>query len=104
MKTRLGFVSNSSSSSFCLLGISLSGEQREKFDEMDYHNYEEFDYSYGISDYDGLFLGVYPEKIDEEKTIKQTKEELVEKINKLFPELTITISDISWYTDGGTDN
>ena len=118
MKRREGFVSNSSSSSFCILGIhkddirkSLKESSTENTDDYTYDEkldeiFESIDYKSeltvesGISDYRGYFIGIEPSSIDENKTIKEVKQELAEKLSKLF-NTKISSNDLGFYTDGG---
>lgn len=108
MKKRQGFVSNSSSSSFCILGVSsdmLSSHLTESILNSDEDiesliEKSDFNYEYGISDYSGIIVGVDPSCLDENKTIKESKEELVKKLNDYF-HVNLTSSDLGFYTDGG---
>lgn len=96
MKIRQGFVSNSSSSSFCILGQSFdTHELYEKFniDEDDYEFEsdveEELESIIGKlgfcmeTDYDNdiFYIGISACSLDEEKTIKQQREEILKKFN-----------------------
>lgn len=96
MKIRQGFVSNSSSSSFCILGQSFdTHELYEKFN-IDEDDYEfESDAEEALeniidklgfcmeTDYenDCCYIGIGAESLDENKTIKQQKEEILKKFN-----------------------
>lgn len=108
MKKRMGFVSNSSSSSFCILGVT-SDEIEEQIDVNTLS--EEFDWYYfsskdiqvrsGISDYyESYVIGVSPSSLDENLTIVQNKEVVAEKINKVFG-TTFTKDDIGFMVDEG---
>ena len=115
MKKRLGFVSNSSSSSFCILGVhrddirkSLkeSNEEEDDFDDKLNEIFDSIDYDSdltverGICDYSGSFIGIDPSRIDENKTLKEVKQELADRLSKLF-NTEILPKDIGFYTDGG---
>lgn len=101
MKSRLGFVSNSSSSSFCLLGALISGD---RFDELDDRIQESgLEYNFGITEYDSdnAIVGISPYTISKayrNKTIAEV-EEIVQK------ELSIIgINEkVEWFVDGGYD-
>ena len=106
MKIRNGFVSNSSSSSFCILGIPLSDLGIEDLDSaidiIDCH--ENLSYESGIETYyEDYVIGINPECIDENKTIKETKQEIANMINESL-NVNITPNEISFHTDGGMDN
>ena len=53
----------------------------------------------GISNYNCEFIGVNVDSLDENKTIKEQKLEMLEKIKKHLPD--IKIEDINFYEDGG---
>ena len=100
MKIRTGFVSNSSSSSFCLLGINQCNIPTEK--DIDFYEIETFlETEYGIDNYyDETIIGIDPSNIKENETIGEAKQRIVDEINKIY-ETDIKQSDISWFVDGG---
>ena len=53
----------------------------------------------GISNYNCEFIGVNVDSLDENRTIKEQKLEMLEKIKKHFPD--INIGNIYLYEDGG---
>lgn len=116
MKLKLGFVSNSSSTSFCMLGITLSiiNERLRKLGlseiESDYDEIQDkiniddnikLDFDRGISDYYGDYIiGQNPESLDEDLTILRHKKNIADKINKTFG-TDFTGKDVGFHTDGG---
>jgi hypothetical protein len=113
MKTRKGFVSNSSSSSFCILGISREDLITSLGKDVDDDRIKsllenEFYIQNGISEYseDDFFIGLPPGRIDEDKTIKETKDEIVAILNRklgnyLLPGKKIIRENLAFYIDGG---
>lgn len=99
MKIRQGFVSNSSSSSFCIFGIVLSDfgctwkRDTSKLEGLNYEN--------GIGDYyeDDLIIGFHADKILKYEKVSKFKQDIVDKLKKIKPD--ITIDDIECHTDGG---
>jgi hypothetical protein len=108
MKTRIGFVSNSSSSSFCILGVTDSQIGIKDFNNNVALRNEIEDrglsYTLGLSDYyDDYVIGLSIEKLDPDKTINESKRIVAEKLSTIF-EKEITMKDISILVDGGMDN
>jgi len=120
MKKRLCFVSNSSSSSFCILGVTskeiekqvdlikkttnkvYADEDDEDFDWYDFET-KELTVHYGIDNYYDLYcLGISPSKMDENLTVAQNMQNVAELINKTFG-TTFTKENIGFMTDGGHD-
>lgn len=109
MKIRTGFVSNSSSSSFCIIGVVI--------DESDFSIpgvddiYEYFEKKFcasetplklvrGIDDYyDDKLLGVGIKSLDENKTIAEHKKEIFEELKKLG--YNGSFSKVEILVDGG---
>lgn len=100
MKIRTGFVSNSSSSSFCILGVLI---QREEFNEI---RERIFDYGLlyecGISNYKDTdaIIGFCPWHMKEDETFAQFKDRVKEALNKVLKK-KVSVGDISYYVDGG---
>lgn len=111
MKIRMGFVSNSSSSSFCVVGKIYEDEKNEllyKFDEMiyDLNKINEIDPTLvtcqGISKYyDNTILGMEIENIQDNETMSQFKQRVLEQVKKI--DSNVVIDDIQIYVDGGYD-
>ena len=101
MKIRSGFVSNSSSSSFCILGVSVTSEQYDKVNSVRYSNRtsDTLDAHCGISDDSSYYIGYYPGKMKDDETLSQFKDRMI----AAFTDVGITVDkkDIDWITDGG---
>jgi len=98
MKIRNGFVSNSSSSSFCILGFAVpEGHDGKKIEEN-----SELDIAYGIEEYyEETFVGFFPEQMKGDETLNHFKQRIVDQLKT--QNIDVTIEDICWYTDGGRD-
>ena len=122
MKIRTNYVSNSSSSSFCILGVNLINffpeiEKGEKdIDDiindierkMRLRNSISSDRSkisieHGLGDYyeEDYFIGVSPEHMKEEETLKEFKERICSELNGYG--ISCKTTDLYFYIDGGYD-
>lgn len=79
MKSRQGFVSNSSSTSFCIYGVYVDDGDLEKL-ECAAENLELY-HHYG--QYDGIYIGRAWSSIKDDETGKQFRESTQELVNKL---------------------
>lgn len=101
MKIRSGFVSNSSSSSFCILGVEVDNETYDKVNDLPYdkRTSSTLDTETSIS-YEGqYYLGYNPGKMSDGETLSQFKDRIVTEAAKLG--ITINKNDLDWIVDGG---
>jgi len=116
MKIRTGFVSNSSSSSFCIFGVYLDSEEiddvfgfeydTESDDRKDDERWNKveslgFDY-YGPNDYwDGYYIGVEVSECPDDQTMGDFKKSIIEKINakakNQLDQRAFSIMSQGWY-------
>ena len=101
MKVRFGFVSNSSSSSFCIYGVEIKEEDYEKitnFQNLDHSISDNPDNFWGGATY---IIGINACDLvkDKDKTIKQIEEETKEKLTQVLnkPIEQISIFQNGWY-------
>ncbi len=115
MKIRNGFVSNSSSSSFCLFGIYVDHttilEKLKEFagtddlgDETDVYTAGEFlaekmgvEFEYGPSECYGSYFGRSPQSLKDEETGAQFKESVKVAVEKFFPGQQPAWHEEGWY-------
>ena len=101
MKIRSGFVSNSSSSSFCILGVEVDSDIYEKVRSVRYSKENPTNLeSHGSISYEGsYYVGFSPDKMKDDETLGQFKERIVTETNKFG--LTVQTKSLDWITDGG---
>jgi len=98
MKIRSGFVSNSSSSSFCILGVDLTGLDEPK----EWKNPKVAQHITGIADYYELeLIGANPSKMLDDETLREFKQRVLDDINQLGYSKKFTLKDLDWWIDGG---
>lgn len=99
MKVRKGFVSNSSSSSFCVVGKQYNEEDYEKiFNDLDW---ESPIHGVRITEYDPYTVGLDINKMKDEETLAEFKKRAYEEIHKIDKD--IKLEEISIHVDGGYD-
>lgn len=109
MKIRQGFVSNSSSTSFCIYGLALDNEKARKLfklkeDEKVYNKLEEtvskvkdLEYHCGQDCY-YHYIGRSWSNIKDEETGKQFKEDIQQKLKQIFNEdFKLSTYEEAWY-------
>lgn len=95
MKVRQGFVSNSSSSSFCILGFTAKDGE-----EIGYNKSELLRDENAISEWDDTrYIGAWPESMKDDETLLQFKTRIIEELKKFGIEREV--KDLGWITDGG---
>lgn len=102
MKVRNGFVSNSSSSSFCLFGIEApSGEDYDSLEEKIDKSKMKLEFHSGISDYsdDSYFIGLTPTAMKDDETLLQFKQRIVDAL--IAGGIEATTKDVKFYSDAG---
>jgi hypothetical protein len=109
MKTRTGFVSNSSTTSFTIFGTCLEDESREVFnipedDDDPDATIEEMLKKVGLDFESGFeaenqYVGINAENLPMDKTLAELKVEIKEKLEKIG----IKTKVIKWYSESWRD-
>ena len=111
MKIRVGFVSNSSSSSFCLFGVTITKDEIKDYFNIKPNKYGNYDLSsffekdidyYDFSDdFDTFYIGkeisLCPDNVTMGDFKKQVMDEINSKVLKPFDARTFGIMSHSWY-------
>lgn len=84
MKIRNGFVSNSSSSSFCIIGVHVSETDYDKIQEMD--SIIDGDFVFYHGDEYGSVFGLYPDSILETHTLAEARQIFKNKLTDVIGE------------------
>ena len=100
MKIRSGFVSNSSSSSFCIIGVDIDADTMDKIEGM----YMELKGTrvrtqFSISHDNGKYVGIDVTTMKDNETPLQLKQEIVDVLHKCG--VDIEINNINFIEDGG---
>ena len=103
MKIRNGYVSNSSSSSFMILGIIVP----KSFNELDEashkidRNHFILDIRQGLDDYgsETVFIGATPYKMNDNETLLNFKKRIVKELD--FCGFNVKTEDLKWFSDSG---
>jgi len=103
MKIRSGFVSNSSSSSFCIMGMVTDQETVDKLEsKWKELNEKGLTTKSGISEYyEEQLIGASVSQLGENETPVQFKQRIVDSFKELDVEIKIT--NLDWCVDGGRD-
>lgn len=97
MKIRQGFVSNSSSTSFCIYGAFM--EDASDFNATVRQTVEELGLYYHYGQFDGVYIGREWSSIGDDETGREFKESVQERID----DLPIEDKECSTHEDGWYD-
>lgn len=98
MKIRIGFISNSSSTSFCILGIYIGDNKEEEGLILTKNN--ELHIKYGCMEGDdSIYVGLPPDTMKEDETLCQFRERVVNQLKEKDSKYKNV--KLNWITDGG---
>lgn len=107
MKIRNGFVSNSSSSSFCIFGLSFPTGELNSIEENFEDNIWNLTYDVNLECYNGLdkyydeiCIGIDMTSLPRDKTLDEIEVEVQEKLKNIFPK-EFEIGKLKIIVDGG---
>ncbi len=111
MKIREGFVSNSSSTSFCILGVDVTAERKliERYQNSNYYNKMDIgclSLREGLENlgyHEMYYLGAHPSEMRPTETLFEFKERIVEEMKEKC-DIDIDVDDLKWLEDAGNDN
>jgi len=103
MKVRNGWVSNSSTTSFCMFGTYYEYSRDDDDDVYDswLDKIDELCSKYGLNycnDYESnmIFIGLNPEQLKDDETGAQFKQRAKDSIDKLFAEINVIPNQLGW--------
>ena len=101
MQVRLNYVSNSSSSSFCILGIVVNYNEYAYVDTCDFSDITSHT---GLENYspNDLIIGAPPDKMRDDETLLDFKKRILKQLHQAGFKDT-KIEKLAWHTDGGYD-
>lgn len=98
MKIRTGFVSNSSSTSFAIVGAEFD-ENKSEIEHTAYElmlKYPEFSI-YQEDYYTPVYVGVPLFRMNEDVTLREFKQDVMKKMNEFIPVESVSILSDGWY-------
>lgn len=101
MKIRSRFVSNSSTSSFLIYGISFENEDvwNEAIKDTEAYRASKLSLEYGNPNYDNtVYIGRNPTEMKDEQTMKTWKAEICDSLSKILGR-EITEKECGWHED-----
>jgi hypothetical protein len=113
MKTRTGFISNSSSTSFCVFGIAIENEKvmslledivgKEECDVESFFGDFELDAHSGLDNYpDHYIIGTDVDYLSENIPLREQRKNIANKINSIFGHI-VEVEEIGFIVEVGYD-